>query len=111
MTKDPRLYGHTKRRWKGVTLHRRRYFLWREDWDHDHCEFCWKTLLIPGAPLQPDEVTEGWTTDDEYSWICDACFKDFHERFGWKLRDPLPTDRPETPWPQPTVPFKGMVEK
>jgi len=33
----------------------------------------------------PDVLHEGWTTPDEYWWICDTCFNDFHERFGWTV--------------------------
>jgi len=106
---DWRLHG--QEHLQGVTVHRRHYFLWRPDWDHDHCEFCWKTFLLPGAPLQPEQVSEGWTTDDEYNWICDACFNDFRERFKWKLRGSLPSDHVDTPWPQPTIKPKGVIEK
>jgi len=67
--------------------------------------------LLPGAPLQKDQVSEGWATDDEYHWVCDECFSDFKERFHWKVRDPLSSDRPDTPWPQPTIKPSGEVKK
>jgi hypothetical protein len=52
------------------------------DWDHDHCEFCFaKFASIDG----PDILHEGWTTVDEYRWICDTCFQDFRDRFGWQI--------------------------
>jgi hypothetical protein len=106
---DWRLHGQEYL--QGVTLHRRRYFLWRSDWDHDHCAFCWKTFLLPGAPLEADQVSEGWTTDDEYHWLCDECFGDFKQRFQWKVRDPLPNDHPDTHWPQSTINPEGEVKK
>jgi hypothetical protein len=28
---------------------------------------------------------EGYTTDDQYRWICDTCFVDFRERFDWTV--------------------------
>jgi hypothetical protein len=27
----------------------------------------------------------GYTTPDEYHWICDSCFNDFREEFGWRV--------------------------
>ncbi len=109
MADDWRLHGQDNLH--GVTLHRRQYFLWRPDWDHDHCEFCWKSFELPGAPERPNQVTEGWTTDDEYSWICDGCFNDFEMRFSWNLRDRLPSDHQDTPLPQGTVQPKSTIEK
>jgi len=35
----------------------------------------------------PDVLHEGYTTLDEYRWICDACFQDFQEMFGWVVND------------------------
>src|SRR5882672_12163284 len=64
----------------GVTLVRRRWTQTRDNWDHDHCEFCMAKFM---ASEVPDVLHEGWTTPDEYWWICDTCFNDFHERFGW----------------------------
>lgn len=80
----------------GLTLHRRPYFLWPEDWDHDHCEFCWAKFELPGGP-RSDSLTEGWTTEDECHWLCDTCFADFRDRFKWTIRPRLPSDRPDTP--------------
>jgi hypothetical protein len=62
----------------GSTLFRRHWRQSRPHWDHDHCEFC-------GAKFSAasDDLQEGWTTEDEYRWICDTCFSDFRERFGW----------------------------
>jgi hypothetical protein len=64
----------------GVTLERRVWQETRPDWDHDHCAFCGAKFA---AIDEPDILHEGWTTDDEYYWICDACFADFREQFGW----------------------------
>jgi len=96
---------------QGATMHRRPYFLWRPDWDHDHCSFCWASFELPGRPLEPNEFDEGWTTDDEYHWVCPACFSDFQERFEWSVRQRLPGDHPDTPWPQVTAQQKGIVKK
>ncbi len=80
---DWRLRGQEK--WlKGLTLSRRLWQQTREHWDHDHCEFCNAKF----AAADWAEVREGWTTPTEYHWICDPCFSDFRERFGWSVADP-----------------------
>lgn len=52
-----------------------------EDWDHDHCEFCFAKFSknIEGA------LKEGYKTQDE-RWICTECFNDFHKHFKWKVK-------------------------
>ena len=69
----------------GITLVRRVWRQSRPHWDHDHCEFCWADFGVHGD--EPDVLREGWTTPDEYRWICDTCFNDFREQFGWQIRD------------------------
>jgi len=66
----------------GVTLVRRRWSQTRDNWDHDHCEFCWAKFAGDNIP---DALREGWTTPDEYHWICDNCFNDFRARFSWTV--------------------------
>lgn len=68
---------------KGVTLTRRAWQETRPGWDHDHCEFCGTKFRDERIP---DAVHVGWTTLDEYQWICDGCCRDFHEQFGWQLQ-------------------------
>jgi hypothetical protein len=66
----------------GSALFRRAWRQSRPNWDHDHCEFCGaKFAASDGA----DILHEGWTTDDEYHWVCDGCYRDFKERFGWTV--------------------------
>ena len=53
------------------------------DWDHDHCSFCHaKFALHDGDGL----LLEGYSTEDEYRWICGGCFSDFKDRFGWTVK-------------------------
>ncbi len=61
-----------------------------ESWDHDHCEFCWAKFAE--EILIPDSLHEGYATADNYRWICEACFEDFKDQFGWRLIE----DRGET---------------
>ena len=66
----------------GVTLFRRVWKQSRPDWDHDHCQFCGAMFAaIEGQ----DILHEGWTTGDEYRWICDLYFHDFKEQFDWQI--------------------------
>lgn len=65
------------------------------NWDHDHCAFCWTTFMEAGDPhAKADTLTEGYTTTaehphgDGYHWICPTCFRDFAERFEWRLVAP-----------------------
>ncbi len=85
---------------EGETWHQRKYFAWAENWDHDHCAFCWKSFEVPGSRAALASVehqyTEGWANESEYDWICDECFTDFRERFHWGTREPSPGDRPDT---------------
>jgi hypothetical protein len=76
---DWRLQGQEKYL-KGVSLQRKQFHRYRDAWEHDHCEFC-------GAKFtedDPNTLHEGYTTHDNYHWICDGCFVDFKDLFGWK---------------------------
>jgi hypothetical protein len=52
----------------------------RPSWDHDHCAFCWRKFS-----LEEDDLKAGYTTEDEYYWVCEPCFRDFREEFKWQL--------------------------
>jgi hypothetical protein len=78
---DWRLHGQ-ERYLTGVTLSRRRWRESRPGWDHDHCQFCnAKFAAFEGQGI----LLQGWTTPDEYHWVCDACFADFRDRFAWRV--------------------------
>lgn len=68
----------------GATLTRRAYRPYARDgtWDHDHCEFCGAKFSVESLP---DTFQEGYATPDDYRWICQTCFEDFKEMFGWTL--------------------------
>jgi len=67
---------------------RKRAWLWkayrrpREDWDHDHCAFCWAKFMEPGTP---GTLHEGYATENDYYWVCKTCFDDFKQMFEWTL--------------------------
>ena len=64
----------------GKRLAHRTWTRQRDDWDHDHCEFCAAKFMDTGAP---DVLREGFATDDNKHWVCKACFEDFKTMFGW----------------------------
>ena len=65
--KDWRLQGQEEYL-QGATLLRTRYKAWSEDWEHDHCEFCWAKFMDPRFSAQhaqfigehPEVLTEGY---------------------------------------------------
>jgi hypothetical protein len=69
---------------KGMKLVRKRYSQYREGRDHDHCEFCGAKFMESGGSKT---LKEGYTTEDEYRWICKQCFEDFKDEFKWVLAD------------------------
>jgi hypothetical protein len=72
----------------GVQLFFRTWTQTRPDWDHDHCQFCWtrfgsEELKATQSGIEP-VLRVGWTTANDYHWICETCFEDFRERFKWR---------------------------
>ena len=63
---------------KGKDLIFSKYKPRSEKWDHDHCEFCFETISE-----YPSDINEAYCTADKYHWICEECFADFQEMFGW----------------------------
>lgn len=76
---DWRLRGQEKYL-AGVELSWKKYKPYREGWDHDHCAFCWRKFSTSEG-----DISEGYTTKDEYHWICKNCYEDFKDKFRWKL--------------------------
>jgi|SRR3954451_18183063 hypothetical protein len=74
----------------GLTWHHSPYKQPSPEWDHDHCEFCFRRLAEPAAGFS-DAQFEGFADEDELHWICNECFGElFHhvkDRDQWKLRD------------------------
>jgi len=67
---------------KGVQLWWKTYTRYSESWEHDHCEFCWAKFMVEDVP---DVLHEGYATEDNYRWICEQCFEDFKDLFGWEV--------------------------
>lgn len=81
---------------RGNVLHWARYTQPSPTWDHDHCEFCFTRFAEPAAGYH-DAQSFGYTTEDNYNWICKECFDDFRERFGWELRESTAAETAEYP--------------
>ena len=47
--------------------------------DHDHCEFCGDKF----SELIPESLKSGYTTENDYHWICNKCFTDLKDKFEW----------------------------
>lgn len=59
----------------------------REDWDHNHCEFCWAEFSdYPSMP----HLRIGLVTTDGRHWICPPCYRDFAARFVWVVENEAP---------------------
>ncbi len=60
--------------------------------DHDHCEFCTKKIWDRASG--DDEADVGYTTVDDYHWVCDECFDDFNSRRWTVGSHPDPARQP-----------------
>jgi hypothetical protein len=81
---------------QGVTLIHRAYHRHNKnpDWEHDHCAFCWAKFACGD---QPDVQHEGYSTEDDYYWICGQCFNDFKTQFQWRIIEAaIPNDAEES---------------
>ena len=65
----------------GAVLELRLYRPPRPGCDHDPCEFCGVKFSNREGDLH-----RGYTTPDEYRWICEGWFQDFKDEFGWIVR-------------------------
>ncbi|WP_346860154.1 hypothetical protein [uncultured Draconibacterium sp.] len=77
--KDLRLQGQEKYL-SGEKLIFKNYADKNTKTDHDHCEFCSEKF----SETLPDCLRSGYTTTDDYHWVCEKCYSDFKESFNWK---------------------------
>lgn len=61
----------------------RQWWLYREGWDHDHCEFCQRHISISIATDDEDGTDRGYVAEDNYCWVCESCFPDFRDQFNF----------------------------
>ena len=81
---DWRLNGQ-ERYLRAKTFKFKTYTPYREDWAHDHCAFCW--VKIEPYPAIAPSIDTGYSTDEDYYWVCSKCYQDFQESFDWKCED------------------------
>jgi hypothetical protein len=88
--KDWRLTGQEKFL-QGVTLYHRQYRRYAQNptWDHDHCDFCGDKFMVEDYP---DVLHEGYSTVDDYHWICEKCYEDFKSIFQWMVIENIPIE-------------------
>ena len=67
---------------RGAILHWAQWHPPRPEWDHDHCEFCFAKFA---EDSQPEVLHAGYTTADEYHWVCQTCVEDYQKQFGWQV--------------------------
>ena len=77
---DWRLQGQEKYLF-GKSLIFKKYSNRVSNTDHDHCEFCSDKF----SDTIPNSLTIGYTTTDDYHWICENCFADFKMDFEWTI--------------------------
>ena len=77
---DWRLQGQEKYL-LGVALCLKKYSDRKSSTDHDHCEFCTEKF----SDSIPNCLTQGYTTSNDYHWICEKCYNDFKEHFKWVI--------------------------
>lgn len=66
---------------QGALLFYKNYADRKTETDHDHCEFCRAKLSDTIA----NALQAGYTTEDNYRWICKQCFEDFKHMFQFKV--------------------------
>ncbi len=62
---------------QGVDLVFHSYIPQSKNNDHDHCAFCMQKFS------QPSQY--GYSTINNYTWICPQCFQDFRDMFHWNV--------------------------
>lgn len=81
MDNDWRLQGQEKYLF-GKTMIHKKYADKTTTTDHAHCEFCSDKFSVN----IPDCLKEGYTTTNDYHWVCENCFNDFKNDFKWVTR-------------------------
>lgn len=76
MEKEWRLVNENKHLMKEHFIHTT--FQPTEECDHVHCAFCWAKF---GA--ERNWLRTGYYTLGKHRWVCEQCFQDFRNQFGW----------------------------
>ncbi len=76
MNKDWRLTNQMNYLYK-KSLKKGSFKPYRKGWEHEHCAFCSEKI--------DSSISLAYSTEDKYHWICQGCFNDFKDMFGWKI--------------------------
>ena len=82
------LMGRKYSLFRGIKLQYKRYRSPTDEWDHDHCHFCWAKFYEAAGP---EFLHYGYATCEdyywglEYEWICDECFSKYRGLFAWRV--------------------------
>ena len=52
------------------------------DADHEHCTMCGHKFS-----LGPNDLHEGYVTQDGAHWICPECLREFSDEYGWSAEN------------------------
>jgi hypothetical protein len=85
---DWRRQGQEKYLYEAILFHRPyRQNPYNPGWDHDHCEFCGANFFLDLS--DPTILKAGYTTEDDYNWICPVCYEDFRAEFKWTVKEDM----------------------
>ncbi len=98
---------------RGARLTWKNYQVLSAEWEHEHCDFCLVKFLDPRYSAACREAllrdrdslrSAGYTNlmgsdlKRGAHWICEECFGDFGDEFGWEV---VPTDPDAWPYEGP----------
>lgn len=73
---NPNDFSHLRNK----TFIKSRFEQWSDSWDHEHCQFCWK------SNSQFNSIP-GYYTLDKYYWVCEECFSDYNDVLNLRVED------------------------
>jgi hypothetical protein len=109
---DWRLETREEEWMRRATLERRIFTAPAPDWDHEHCALCWEKFAEPPQDGLREGYVHGYTnrsrrvqpvegmtsfsqtgsravrSPTDEAWICETCFSDFRDYFGWSAVTP-----------------------
>lgn len=69
---------------KGKILKKKKYIKPRQDWDHEHCEFCWQKIAEEKDQIK-NSIDGAYCDESTDRWVCPVCYEDFKNDFCWKI--------------------------
>ena len=63
---------------RGLSFTPRNYSAVADPLAHNHCEFCYRKFSHA-----PEDLHEGFATEDLSRWVCPGCYRDFASEYRW----------------------------